>query len=401
MKILIHSDEYYPTGAACAYRMKVFANVLSEKGHEVTVITSSTNYRKGSTAECHERIIYAPTYPMKKKTGFTRLLNNLSFAVTSVFASFGVGKTDIVLTTSPPALLGISGWLISRLKRAALVYDVRDIWPDVALEMNHFTQDSMYCKVFRWITDFMYRYADMISTVSPGKVIKIRSKIPQSAQDKVCLVANGFDEGILANVEDPDVVKEYSLDEKFTCIYIGNIGLAQGLNSLLEVASQTKHKDIQFLIFGTGAEEETLKLRAEELKLCNLHFCGVVEHSKVFTLLKHAKLSFISLKNANLKDSIPTKIYEALGLGCPVVLVAEGDACSVVNETEFGVCVSPEQLQTLVTVFDETVDRYEEIFVHRELAMSLMKNKYSRQQIASDFEEQLQVFLHDRRKKNV
>lgn len=401
MKIIIHSDEYYPTSAACAYRMKVFADVLSEKGHEVTVITSSTNRKKGSTEECHERIIYAPAYRMKKKNGVTRLLNNFSFAATSVFASFSAGKADVVLTTSPPALLGISGWVIARLKQAMLVYDVRDIWPDIALEMNHFTQDSMYCKVFRYITNFMYRHADMVSAVSAGKVLKIRSKIPVSLHDKVCLVGNGFDERILASVEDADIVQKYCLDERFTCVYIGNIGLAQGLNSLLEIAAQTKHRDIQFLVFGTGAEEERLKLRAEELKLTNLRFCGVVEHSKVFTLMKHAKISYIPLKNANLKDSIPTKIYEALGLGCPVVLVAEGEACSIVNETGLGVCISPDHTQDLVAVFDELVVQYDKICEQRASAMNLMQNKYSRQQIAADFEKQLQILLNNRRNKHV
>ena len=401
MKIIIHSDEYYPTGAACAYRMKVFVDVLSEKGHEVTVITSSTNRKKGSTDRCRERIVYAPAYRMKKKNGITRLLNNFSFAATSVFASFGAGKADVVLTTSPPALLGISGWMIAKLKRAMLVYDVRDIWPDIALEMGHFTQESMYCSVFRRITNFMYRHADMITTVSEGKVLKIRGKIPESQQDKVCLVGNGFDEKILASVEDADVIRQYGLDERFTCVYIGNIGLAQGLNSLLEVAAQTKHSNIQFLIFGTGAEEETLKLRAQERKLTNLRFCGVLEHSKVFTLMKHARISYIPLKNANLKDSIPTKIYEALGLGCPVILVAEGEACSIVQETGLGVCVSPDHTQELVVAFDEMVDRYDEVCKRRDFAMKLMKNKYSRQQIAADFEKQLQIFLSDRRNKHV
>lgn len=149
MRILIHSDEYYPTCQACAYRMKVFAETFSDLGDDVTVIASSANKDNGIVGESKERIIYSPTVKMKKKTTLMRMVSNLSFAITSVFSSFRVGGIDVVITTSPPPLISLSGWLIARLKRAKLVYDVRDIWPDVALKMNSFSEDSVFCKVFR------------------------------------------------------------------------------------------------------------------------------------------------------------------------------------------------------------------------------------------------------------
>ena len=333
MRILIHSDEYYPTCQACAYRMKVFAETFSDLGDDVTVIASSANKDNGIVGESKERIIYSPTVKMKKKTTLMRMVSNLSFAVTSVFSSFKAGGIDVVITTSPPPLISLSGWLIARLKRAKLVYDVRDIWPDVALEMNSFSKGSVFCKVFRWITSFMYKHADMVTTVSPGKVEKICGKLPEDRRNKVYLIGNGFDESVLNGEIDESVVQKYELDKKFSCVYIGNIGLAQGLDSLLDLAAKTTHRDVQFLVFGMGAEREMLEQRAKREGLNNVRFCGVLPHEKVFTVLKYAKLSYIPLKNANMKDSVPTKIYEALGLGCPVLLVAEGDSCNIVHES--------------------------------------------------------------------
>lgn len=393
MRILIHSDEYYPTCAACTYRMKVFADTFTEKGDQVTVICSSAN-KNGREKDLvgSERVIYSPTIRMKKKTTVMRLLNNASFAVTSIFAAMGAGKVDAVITTSPPPLVSISGWLIAKMKGAKLIYDVRDIWPDVALEMNSFTEDSLFCKVFRRITSFMYRHADMVTTVSPGKVEKLRKHIPDNPE-KVRLIGNGFDRKVVEGVIDPAVSDAYDMDQKFTCVYIGNIGLAQSLDCVLKIARETAHKEVQFLIFGKGAEKEKLEQEAKEQGLDQVRFCGVLDHEKVFTVLKKAKVSIIPLKNANMKDSIPTKVYEALGLGCPVFLIANGDSCDIVKEAGLGTVLSPDDQDRMTEMFDQMIDSYDAYAAHREQAQQLMYHKYARQTIAADFREELYEFI--------
>lgn len=397
MRILIHSDEYYPTAQACAIRMTIFADTFVRLGDEVVVIASSANQTNAKTEDHIERIIYSPAFCIKKKTTLLRMLNNLSFGITSVFSAIGAGKIDVVITTSPPPLVSISGWIIAKCKSAKLVYDVRDIWPDVALEMGSFSEGSVYCKVFKRITRFMYKHADLITTVSPGKVIKItehliscyRKHSGYLSADKVKLVGNGFDIQISQSAFDQSIVDQFELDQRFTCVYIGNIGLAQGLGAIMEIAAKTKHKDVQFLLFGVGAEREMLEKKASAQGLTSVKFCGALERSKVFTLLSRAKLSFIPLKNSNMKDSIPTKIYESLGIGCPVLLVAEGDSCRIVEEAGLGRWISPDKIESLTDAFDDIVDHYDEFDAHREEAIHLMREKYSRQMIAREFEQQL------------
>lgn len=399
MRVLIHTDEYYPTAQACAYRMQVFANTFMALGDEVTVVTSSANKANGliDKASHNEKIIYSPAIRMKKKTTVMRMLNNLSFGITSIFSAIRSGKVDVVITTSPPPLVSISGWIIAKCKGAKLVYDVRDIWPDVALEMGSFTENSFFCKVFRKITDFMYKNGDIVTTVSPGKVEKIKRYVSSrpgkksglSHPDKVWLVGNGFDESIAKCKFDQSIVDQYELDKKFTCVYIGNIGLAQGMGALLDVAAKTKHKNVEFLCFGMGAEKEKLEQRVKDEGLLNVRFCGVVEHSKVFTILSRAKLSFIPLKNSNMKDSVPTKVYEALGIGCPVLLVAEGDSADIIADAGFGKSVSPDEPKKLVSVFDDMIDNYSDLVSHRDEAIHLMHEKYSRQKIAEEFNRRL------------
>ena len=399
MKILIHSDEYYPTAQACSYRMQVFVDTFMSMGDEVTVITSSANKANGVLDRSlhKERIIYSPAIRMKKKTAVMRMLNNLTFGLTSIFAAILAGKIDVVITTSPPPLVSIPGWIIAKLKGAKLVYDVRDIWPDVALEMKSFSEGSIFCKVFRKIAMFMYKHADIVTTVSAGKVEKVKNYVSSLGgrkagvehTDKVWLVGNGFDESVLDNAFDQSVIDKYEIDKKFTCVYIGNIGLAQGLGALLDVAAKTKHKDVQFLLFGMGAEKALLEKRVADEGLANVKFCGVIEHSKVPSILSKAKLSFIPLKNSSMKDSVPTKIYEALGVGCPVLLFAEGDSSAIVKESGLGRVVSPDNPELLVGIFDEMIDSYSDLEAHREEAKKLMLEKYSRQKIAAELEKKL------------
>lgn len=395
MKIIIYTEEYYPTCAACSYRMQVIVDAFLSQGHDVTVLTSARNKDNGNMDGREERILYSAAIRMKKKTTIMRLLNNLSFGFLSLFTALKAGKADIVVVTSPPLLSAPFGSIIASCKRAKLIYDVRDIWPDVALEMGSFTEDSFFCRVFRKIAFYLYKKADLITTVSPGKVKKIQNyvkSIPGKKSGpeyikKVKLVGNGFDETILNYSIDADIITQYNLDSKFTCVYIGNIGLAQGLDSLLRIAEETKHREVQFLLFGTGAEKSLLEEKAKNQT--NVKFCGVLPHEKVKTILSNAKMSFIPLKNSNMKDSIPTKIYEALGNGCPVLLMAEGDACDIVKASGLGRTISPNNPDKLAQVFDDMVDHYVDYEQNRQFAMRLMVEEYSRQKIADRFVNEL------------
>ncbi len=391
MHVLIHTDEYCPTAQACANRMRSLADALTDSGAQVTVVCSSANLEHGERTKRAERVIYAPAFRMRKKTMVSRLINNLTFALSSVFCAAGAGRADVVITTSPPLLISIAGWLIARMKGARLIFDVRDIWPDVALEMGSIRKESICCRVFEKIARFMYKHADMVTTVSPGKAEKLQKYIQEAGSDseKVQLIGNGFDEKILTSSFNEELVERYGFGRSFTCVYIGNIGLAQGLESVLRLAAETKHREARFLLFGSGAEKERLEGLARERGLDNVRFCGVLPPEHVSTVLSSADLSFISLKSAKMKDSIPTKLYEALGIGCPVLLMAEGDACTVLDKTGLGVHLSPDLPEQLVPAFDGIIDRYGEIITHRENAEYLVRNRYSRQKIAAGFAARL------------
>lgn len=388
MNLLIHMGDSYPNESPSAKRMRAFSDVMRKNGHYVTVLAPDI----GSEAKKKDNILYCPTIELKKKTTLMRMLNQLSFAFTSFFVSMKAGKADVVLTTSPPALIGISGWMIAKTKRAKLIYDVRDIWPDVAWEMGSFSKKSIYSRVFAFMRNFMLKHADLVTTVSPGKVQKLKDYHPKS---DVVLVTNGLDEAFLKNEFIPDIVEKYGMNRGFNCVYIGNLGWAQGLMQLMKLAEKAKDSalDARFILFGSGVEEEKLKEYVSDRKLDNVLFPGRLPNSHMYTVLNSAQLSFVSLVNENLKDSVPTKMFESLGVGCPVLLAAVGDAADVLEESKLGVAVRPNDDDALWSAFVKFYNGSDNYMQYKEHAQNIIIGKYSRQRAALVLEQKLQELL--------
>lgn len=388
MRIILHMGDPYPNESPAAKRIRAFYDVLTAHGHQVTVM--APDYR---TTDAEEKdIVYCPTIEMKKKTTAMRMLNQLSFAFSSVLFSGRAGKADVVLTTSPPVLISMAGWLIAKMKRAKLVYDVRDIWPDVALEMGSFSEASLFCKVFAFIRDFMLKHSNLVTAVSPGKVDKLKIYAPDA---DVEYVTNGLDERFLENEYHSETAEKYGLTNGFNCVYIGNLGWAQGLTQLMQLAKRAKDSkvDARFVLFGSGVEEESLRKYAEDHHLDNVVFAGRVPNAEMFTVLKAAQLSFVSLVNDKLRDSVPTKMFEALGVGCPVLLSAAGDSADILNACKLGIAVQPNRDDDLWNAFMELYSNLDQYLQHRENTYAVIMNRYSRQQAAVVLENHLERLI--------
>ncbi len=377
MNILLHMGDPYPNESPAAKRIQAFRDILTAHGHQVTVM--APDYRRVKEKSCG--IIYCPAFKIKKKTALTRLLNQVSYSITSVLRSPKAGKIDVVLTTAPPVLVSMAGWMIAKIKRAKLIYDVRDIWPDVALEMGSFSKNSIYSKIFAFVRDFMLRHSDITTAVSPGKVKKLKSYAPDATVE---YVPNGLDELFLSKDYHLDTAKKFGLTSGYNCVYIGNLGLAQGLIQLMQLAEAAKVNgiDARFVLFGSGVEEQRLRKYAKEHHLDNVVFAGLVSNEEMFTVLKSAQLSFVSLVNDQLRDSVPTKMFEALGVGCPVLLAAVGDAADILNSCKLGIAVCPNQKDALWDAFLELYHNRDAYLVHREHARAVILDKYSRQKAA-------------------
>lgn len=392
MKVLFYTHEFnIKEGGPCTKRIDSLSSYLSESGYDVTVLTGKHNKKtEFNPLNKKYKIVYSPILALGKKKNIYRFIEQLSLAISSLFIGiFKIKKCDCVITTTPPPLISFAGYFISKVKKAKLIYDVRDIWPDVAVEMNSFKVGSIYYKVFSFISNFMYKHSYYITTVSPSKVEKLKKhceklKCPNT---KVKYIPNGLDDNFLLSNINNNIIKEFNLDKKDTICYIGNVGLAQDLDSFLDMAKQVKDDKYQFLIFGDGVQKEHLEQRIKKEKIKNSKCCGKIDYSEVYTILNNSKISFISLKNSNMKDSIPTKIFDAIGAGCPILLLASGDSCKIIDETKFGEHI--DNPNELIETFDYIITNYNKYLKERETSLNIVKNRYLRSSIARKFEREV------------
>ena len=384
MRVLYLADTYRPARTACANRTAVLVSALRDAGHDVRVLASTDSLigvPKGF--EPPEGAAYFETFPLVDKTLVNRLRNNFGGAHEAVKTAGRLGDFDVVVCTTPPLLLTSSVIRIAKRKRARLVLDVRDIWPDVAYEIGSFAPGSLYGRFFERVARRAYVAADLVVSVSPGKVEKLKGRVPNG---RVSLVPNGIDEAFLDNEEDPALVERLRLDEGPICAYVGNIGLAQGLGTLLGIAKA--RPAVRFLLFGDGADRTNLEGRVEAEGIGNVEFCGKVDGRGVYTVLKHAAVSYVPLVSSQLRDSIPTKMYEALACGCPVLLTAEGDAADLLDGCGLGAHAAPEDPAALLTAFDRLMERpFSD--AERAAASAWVVENHSRQRFAKAFAEEI------------
>lgn len=380
MRILYLADTYRPARTACANRTAVLVDALRNAGHDVQVLASTDSLIGAPESfEPSEFVTYFETFPLVDKTLVNRLRNNFGGAREAVKAADGLGSFDVVVCTTPPLLLTTSAVKIAKRKRARLVLDVRDIWPDVAYEMGSFAPGSLYGRFFEHVVRKAYAAADLVASVSPGKVEKLKGRVSNGT---VVLVPNGVDEGFLDNEEDFDLAKRLRLGDGPVCAYVGNIGLAQGLGTLLDIANA--RPGVRFLLFGDGADRARLEAQAESGGIGNVEFCGKVDARGVYTVLKSVTVSYVSLVSSHLRDSIPTKMYESLACGCPVLLAAEGDAADLLDECGLGTHAAPEDPAALLAAFDRLIEcPFSD--AERSAASAWVVENHSRQRFAKAF----------------
>lgn len=385
MRILYLTDTYRPARTACANRTAVLAGALRDAGHDVSVLASTDSLiGVPESYELPAGVTYFETFPLVEKTLANRLRNNFGGAHEAVKAADRLGDFDVVVCTTPPLLLTSSAVKIARKKRAKLVVDVRDVWPDVAYEMGSFEPGSLYGRFFEHIARRVYAASDLVVSVSPGKVEKLKGRV---SDGRVVLIPNGIDEEFLESDEDPILFERLRLDDGLICAYVGNIGLAQGLGTLLDIAKV--RPGVRFLLFGDGADRASLEARAEAEGIGNVEFCGKVNAAGVYTVLKHADVSYVPLVSSRLRDSIPTKMYEALACGCPVLLAAEGDAADLLDACGLGAHAAPEDPAALQSAFDRLLERpfSDE---KRSAASKWVVENHSRQKFANVFVKEIE-----------
>lgn len=360
MKILYVSHYFPPEIGAPAGRVAGLARQWAREGHEVDVLTGFPNHptgvippefrsrwRKGYVRETYEGVRVHRTwiFPAANRGKVLRSLNYLSFMLSAaVTGSLRLSKPDVVIATSPQLLCAGAGWLLSRWFRAPFVMEVRDLWPESLVAVGASGDRSALVTGLEKLARILYRSASHLVTVTAAQKQAIVAA-GVSAQN-ITVIPNGIDDEFIARARQAPSPHP----SEFVVTYIGTLGMAHHLETLLEAAAMMrKEPDVRFQIVGEGARREALQARARELQLKNVFFVGERPREEVPRWIAGSNACAVLLRKTEVfLTVVPSKMLEIMAVGCPIVLGVGGEAKALLECAGAGIAIEPESATELV-----------------------------------------------------
>ena len=370
MKILFFSHYYSPEGNAPATRVSALCERWAKAGHDVTVVTCAPNVPSGVVYDGYRnvrmdetingvKVVRVKTYIAANKGAFRRMLNFVSYFMSALWTALGLPRPDVVIATSPQIFCGYAGVWYARLKRVPLVVEIRDIWPESMGAVGAHIPGPAYWALER-VEKAMYRRCAKLVTVGDGYRERLIEKgVPA---EKIAIVMNGTDLAVYGPREkDTELLRRHGLDGKFVVSYIGTVGMACGLEVVLdasEILDRKEHreKEVVFVIVGDGAHREQLEAEAKKRGLSNVVFTGRQPKDTMPAWVASSDANLVHLRKTDLFTTVmPSKIFESAGCRRPIIMGVDGFAKKLVMDAGAGLDMKPESAQSLVECVERLV----------------------------------------------
>ncbi len=371
-KILLLTLVYAPDSVSTAMLMTTLAQELKKQGHEVTVLTTTPHYNedrharekqpltptwKGLLYESNNdgiRVLHA-SIPVKGSRVGARLLDYLRFHAISTLAGLvSVGRYDVILAPSPPLTIGLSAWILGLLRRVPFIYNVQEIYPDVAVKLG-VLKNPRTIRFFEWMEKFIYDRSKVVTVISEWfRRILVAKGV---AENKLVVIPNFVDVEYMRPTPKANAfTTEHALENKFVVMYAGNIGLTQGMETILEATASLRHlSDLHFVIVGDGARRAWLETQLVTMQYPNVSLLPYQSPSVMPQLYGTSDLCLVPLKRGTAQDTFPSKIYTIMAAAKPVVASTDPDSelAWVVETAACGWAVPPDDATALATAIEQ------------------------------------------------
>jgi len=395
LKFIIHTQYYPPEKGAAPTRLSELADNLVKAGYEVTILTAMPNYPIGKIYPGYRglfkrenmgkiTIIRTWIYPTKSSRIIPRLINYFSFVFSSLLGgALFLPKADYLLTESPPLFLGISGFILSKIKNTRWIFNVSDLWPDSAVNMGVIGKGTSY-KISKALENFFYRNAWLTSGQSKEIIEGVKETVPGT---KTYHLSNGADVSrFKPDLRSEEIHNELGDGAECVAVYAGLHGMAQGLDQIVEAAKHLVDLDgkLKIVFIGDGPDKDLLIKNSADLK--TIKFLDPQPKEKIPEFLASCDIAIVPLKTY-IHGAVPSKIYEAMASAVPILLVAEGESTTIMNSTYSGIVIKPGDIK-------EIADNLRELSTNANLRKKLGNNgrmavmeKYNRNKIYQNFIE--------------
>lgn len=408
IKILFLTDNFPPEGNAPANRTYEHCIEWVKMGAEVTVITCHPNFPKGQVFDGYKNSLYKKedidgikvirvwSYITQNRGTIKRILDYISFGLTSFFASF-FHKTDVIVATSPQLFTAVAGFLVSKVKQKPWIMEVRDLWPESIKAVDAISSSSVLDRL-QVLVDFLYRKADGIVVVTESFKNQL-SKIKGVKEKKIDIIKNGVNRNrFFVKAASEALISQLKLEGKFIVGYVGTHGMAHNLDFIMDCAKKIEDSTIHFLFIGDGAFKGRLLKKLEDDKIINVTMLDPVNRDEIHEYLSIINVSLIPLKKSDtFKSVIPSKIFENAAMGKPILLGVEGEAKQIVEKYAAGLCFEPENENDFIEKLT-SIKQQEKLYQELSNGGLKLAAEFNREKLASKMMESIHR-AHERRMK--
>jgi glycosyltransferase involved in cell wall biosynthesis len=358
---------------APAARAAELAHHWAEAGHDISVLTGFPNHPTGVVPEewrsrlrrltYHEKIGGANLYrtwlwPLPNRKAHERMRNYASFFVSAALRGLFLPQPDVIIGTSPQLLVALAGWWLGFSRRVPFVFEVRDLWPESLIAVGVGDENSLLHYSLAAIARFLYDRSDHIVVVTPAfkEHLIRRWRVPA---EKISIVENGVETDLFSpQSEQANAALRQKLGVKgrFLVCYVGTLGMAHGLETLLDAAARLRrdNPDVMFVVIGEGAEKERIKTLAHAQGLDNIRFLDQQPRETIPSYISASDACLVLLKKTDVfKTVIPTKLLEFMSCARPVILGVDGQARQIVEESGGGIVIEPENSEALARAIQQ------------------------------------------------
>ena len=413
MRVLVLHQYFLEENDPGGSRWNEITKTWSDKGHEIVVI-GGMMHANGS-----EKLPqYKKKYFVKNKqgkidvlrchvsesynSGFAgRLWGYFSFMFSSLWG--GVykteGKFDVIIVTSPPLFIGITGYLLSKIKRVPMVFEVRDLWPESAIDTGVLT-NKFIIKLAFGIEAFLYKKSKLINVLTPAfqKTLLNQKNV---SSDKLILIPNAADftlsEDIMQTFDRDRFRKENDLDNYFVITYVGAHGVANHLEQLLYAGKKLEDTNVLFLLIGQGMEKKRLMELSIEISNSNIRFLDSVPKKDVFKYIIASDMGASVLKNVEtFKTVYSNKTFDYFSCKKPILMAIDGVSKELVEEANAGVFVEPENSEDFSNKIRKYLNNPELVLEQGENGYNFAKNNFDRAFLAEKYIKHIEGLIYEK-----
>jgi glycosyltransferase involved in cell wall biosynthesis len=333
--------------------------------------------------------------PFPNRKSYERILNYASFCISAAGSGLFLSRPDVVIGSSPHLLVALSACFLAKWRRVPFVFEVRDLWPESLPAVGVGSSNSLLHRALSRIAGFLYRRADRIVVVSPAfeHYLVEHWAVPRG---KISIVENGVETHLFLPRAGDDLKGTLGLEGRFVVSYIGTMGMAHGLETILDAAGsmQRSNPEIVFLLLGEGAEKARILALAKERHLGNVQFLDQQPREKIPDYIAASDACLVLLKKTDIfKTVIPTKMLEFMSCARPVILGVQGQAQNILQEAEAGIAIEPENASELADAICWLGSNPEKCRQFGDSGREYVLRKFSRQRTAQKYIRELEGVL--------